>query len=66
MVDQLPGWTDGQAKARILEFVRSVTEPGDGFVPPSHGVAAFDNIPPQRVIGSGASMQNGLNVVFDL
>ncbi len=43
MAEQLPGWTDGQAKARILEFVRSVTEPGDGFVPPSHRVAAFDN-----------------------
>jgi len=27
MADQLPSWADGQAKARILEFVRSVTEP---------------------------------------
>ena len=32
MADQLPSWTDGQAKAQILEFVRSVTEPGDSFV----------------------------------
>lgn len=64
MVDQLPGWTDGQAKARILEFVRSVTEPGDGFVPPSHRVAAFDDIPPQRVIGSGATLEYGHGKVY--
>ena len=43
MADQLPSWNDGPARARILEFVRSVTEPGDGFVRPSDRVAAFDN-----------------------
>ena len=42
MADQLPGWTDGLAKAAILEFVRSVTEPGELFVPVSERVAAFD------------------------
>jgi phosphoserine phosphatase len=39
----LPGWNDGLAKAAILEFVRSVTTPGDSFVPPSERIAAFDN-----------------------
>jgi phosphoserine phosphatase len=42
MADQLPNWTDGPAKARILEFVRSVTEPGDSFVPAADRIAAFD------------------------
>ena len=32
MADQLPSWADGQAKTQILEFVRSVTEPGHGQV----------------------------------
>ncbi len=43
MADQLPSWTDGQARAAILELVRSATEPGPSFVPPSERVAAFDN-----------------------
>ena len=43
MADQLPSWTDGQTKAQILEFVRSVTEPGASFVPTPDRVAAFDN-----------------------
>jgi hypothetical protein len=42
MADELPGWTDGQAKEQILEFVRSVTEPGASFVPPPERVAVFD------------------------
>ena len=28
MADPLQSWTDGQAETQILEFVRSVTEPG--------------------------------------
>jgi phosphoserine phosphatase len=43
MADQLPSWTDGHAKAQVLEFVRSVTEPGASFVPAPERVAAFDN-----------------------
>ena len=43
MADQLPSWADGQAKTQILEFVRSVTEPGASFVPAQDRVAAFDN-----------------------
>ena len=43
MADELPGWTDGQARAAVLEFVRSVTEPGASFVPPPERVAVFDN-----------------------
>ncbi len=42
MAEQLPGWTDGPAKARILEFVRSVTEPGESFVPAADRIAVFD------------------------
>jgi phosphoglycolate phosphatase-like HAD superfamily hydrolase len=40
--DQLPSWQPGAAKTAILEFVRSVTEPGDSFVPPDR-IATFDN-----------------------
>ena len=43
LADPLPSWTDGPAKAQILEFVRSVTEPGRSFMPASDRVAAFDN-----------------------
>jgi phosphoserine phosphatase len=39
----LPSWTDGAARAAIVEFVRSVTEPGDSFVAPPERVATFDN-----------------------
>ncbi|MCX7892069.1 MAG: haloacid dehalogenase-like hydrolase [Burkholderiales bacterium] len=42
--DPLPSWNDGPAKARILAFVRSVTEPGGkDFVPPAERIAVFDN-----------------------
>jgi hypothetical protein len=43
MADQLTSWTGGQARAQVLEFVRSVTEPGALFVPPPERVAAFGN-----------------------
>jgi phosphoglycolate phosphatase-like HAD superfamily hydrolase len=39
----LPSWNDGKAKSDILEFIKSVTEPGPGFVPASERVATFDN-----------------------
>jgi len=39
----LPSWNDGPARAAILEFVRSVTAPGDSFVPVAERIAAFDN-----------------------
>ena len=42
MADQMQSWTDGQAKTQILEFVRSVTEPGASFVPARDRIAAFD------------------------
>jgi phosphoserine phosphatase len=41
--DTLPSWTEGAARAAILEFVRSVTEPGDSFVAPPERIATFDN-----------------------
>ena len=41
--DTLPSWTDGAARAAIVEFVRSVTEPGDSFVATPQRVATFDN-----------------------
>jgi phosphoglycolate phosphatase-like HAD superfamily hydrolase len=43
MTDQLPSWADGQARAQILGFVRSVTEPGASFVPAPERIATFDN-----------------------
>jgi phosphoserine phosphatase len=39
----LPSWRDGSTKTAILEFVRSVSTPGDTFAPPSERVATFDN-----------------------
>ena len=41
--DPLSSWRPGPAKEAILAFVRSVTEAGDAFVPPSERIAAFDN-----------------------
>jgi phosphoglycolate phosphatase-like HAD superfamily hydrolase len=41
--DPLPSWRPGPAKEAILGFVRSVTEPGDSFVPAPERVATFDN-----------------------
>jgi phosphoserine phosphatase len=43
MAEELPSWADGQAKKQMLEFVRSVTEPGSSFVPVPERVAVFDN-----------------------
>jgi phosphoglycolate phosphatase-like HAD superfamily hydrolase len=40
----LPSWHDGAAKARIVAFVKAVTEPGGkDFVPPAERIAVFDN-----------------------
>jgi phosphoserine phosphatase len=41
--DPLPSWKEGAAKTAILQFVRSVREPGGSFVPASERVATFDN-----------------------
>jgi len=43
-VDLLPSWNDGAAKARVVAFVKAVTEPGGkDFVPPAERIAVFDN-----------------------
>jgi len=43
-VDPLPSWNDTAAKAEIIEFVRTVTNPDDpAFVEPADRVATFDN-----------------------
>ncbi len=39
----LTSWTDGPAKTAILDFIRSVTMPGEAFVPPAERIATFDN-----------------------
>jgi hypothetical protein len=42
--DPLPSWNEGPTKQQIVEFVRSVTQPGAAtFVPPDQRVATFDN-----------------------
>jgi phosphoserine phosphatase len=42
--DPLPSWTDGAAKARIVGFVRAVTQQGGkDFVAPADRIAVFDN-----------------------
>lgn len=43
-VDPLPSWNDNATKARIIDFVRAVTDPDDpAFVEPQERVATFDN-----------------------
>ena len=43
-VDPLPSWTDTATKAKIIDFVRGVTDPDDpAFVEPEERVATFDN-----------------------
>lgn len=43
-VDPLPSWNDTATKARIMDFVRAVTDPDDpAFVEPEERVATFDN-----------------------
>ncbi|NNE19240.1 MAG: haloacid dehalogenase-like hydrolase [Myxococcales bacterium] len=43
-VDPLPSWNDNPTKARILDFVRGVTDPEDpAFVDPEDRIATFDN-----------------------
>jgi phosphoserine phosphatase len=42
--DALPGWNEGPAKARIVGFVRSVTDPASrSYVPAAERIAVFDN-----------------------
>ena len=42
--DPLPSWNEGPAKARILAFVQSVTEPGGkNYVLPVDRIAVFDH-----------------------
>jgi len=44
MADPLPSWEDGAAKARIVAFVDSVTDPAEAtFVPEAQRIAVFDN-----------------------
>ena len=44
LVDPLPSWNDNSTKARIIDFVRAVTDPEDpAFVEPADRVATFDN-----------------------
>jgi phosphoserine phosphatase len=43
-VDPLPSWSDTPNKARIIDFVRSVTDPDDpAFAEPEDRIATFDN-----------------------
>jgi phosphoglycolate phosphatase-like HAD superfamily hydrolase len=42
--DFLSSWHDGAAKARIVSFVESVTDPtGADYLPPAERIAVFDN-----------------------
>jgi phosphoglycolate phosphatase-like HAD superfamily hydrolase len=42
--DALPSWNEGEAKARIVAFVKAVTEKGGkDYVPPAGRIAVFDN-----------------------
>jgi phosphoglycolate phosphatase-like HAD superfamily hydrolase len=40
----LPSWNEGEAKSRVIEFVRAVSDPkGKDFVAPADRIAVFDN-----------------------
>jgi phosphoserine phosphatase len=39
----LPSWRKGAAKTAIVDFVQSVTRPGETYVPPAARIASFDN-----------------------
>jgi phosphoglycolate phosphatase-like HAD superfamily hydrolase len=42
--DPLPSWNEGPAKARIVAFVKAVTDRnGKDYVPPADRIATFDN-----------------------
>jgi phosphoserine phosphatase len=42
--DVLPSWNDAAARARIIAFVQTVTDPrGQGYVAPAERIAVFDN-----------------------
>ena len=42
--DPLPAWSDSAAKARIVDFVKAVTNPaGKDYVAPADRIAVFDN-----------------------
>jgi len=42
--DPLPSWNAGPAKARVLDFVKAVTDDASpGYVPPARRIAVFDN-----------------------
>jgi phosphoglycolate phosphatase-like HAD superfamily hydrolase len=44
VADPLPSWSDGEAKAAIIEFVEGVADPAsDSFVPEDNRIAVFDN-----------------------
>lgn len=43
-VDPLPSWNDTAIKAKIIDFVRAVTDPDDpAYVEPARRIATFDN-----------------------
>lgn len=44
LADPLPSWNDSAAKARIVDFVESVTDPASSdYVTPAERIAVFDN-----------------------
>lgn len=44
MADPLPSWNETESRARIIEFVESVTDPASAdFVPRADRIAVFDN-----------------------
>ena len=44
LADPLPSWNDTEAKAAIIEFVETVTDPSsEDFVPQQDRIATFDN-----------------------
>ncbi|NEI96425.1 HAD family hydrolase [Rhizobium ruizarguesonis] len=59
----LPSWSDGAAKTRIMDFIKTTTtEGGEGYVAPDDRIAVFDN---DGTLWSEQPVYNQLAFVFD-
>lgn len=43
ITDELPSWNEGSAKKAVMDYVASVTQEGENFVPVPERIAVFDN-----------------------
>ncbi|MFC5271186.1 HAD family hydrolase [Adhaeribacter terreus] len=62
-VNELPSWNNGEAKTRILNFVKNATDSASkSYIPPAERIAVFDN---DGTLWNEAPMLFQLNFTFD-